>query len=66
MIDEPTEDRAGEGIVDFDAFAAELAAIDAVLERSSRVLAGAVPAHARDPLALVYDLDWDEDARLDT
>src|SRR3954465_5595832 len=64
VIDEPTEDRAGEGVVDDDAFAAELAAIDAVLERSSRALAGAVPPRAQDPLALVYDLDWDEGARL--
>ena len=34
------------------------------LERSSRALAGAVPPRAQDPLALVYDLDWDEGARL--
>jgi hypothetical protein len=65
LIDEPTEERAGEGIVDDDAFAAELAAIDAVLERSNRVLAGAAPTRTQDPLALVYDLDWDEGARLD-
>ena len=26
----------------------------------ARVLAGAVPPRAQDPLALVYDLDWDE------
>src|SRR3954470_8347542 len=64
VIDEPTEERAGEGVVDDDALAAELAAIDAVLERSSRALAGAVPPRAQDPLALVYDLDWDEGARL--
>ena len=64
MIHEPTEEKAGEGACDDDAFAAELAAIDAVLERSSRALAGAVPPRAQDPLALVYDLDWDEGARL--
>ena len=64
VIHEPTEEKAGEGACDDDAFAAELAAIDAVLERSSRVLAGAVPPRAQDPLALVYDLDWDEGARL--
>ncbi len=58
------EEKAGEGACDDDAFAAELAAIDAVLERSSRALAGAVPPRAQDPLALVYDLDWDEGARL--
>src|SRR4051812_23882470 len=63
VIHEPTEEKAGEGACDDDAFAAELAAIDAVLERSSRALAGAVPPRAQDPLALVYDLDWDEGAR---
>ena len=62
---EPDTKRGGEGASDEDAFAAELAAIDAVLERSSRVLAGAVPPRTQDPLALVYDLDWDESARLD-
>jgi hypothetical protein len=62
---EPEEERAGEGAFDDDAFAAELAAIDAVLERSTRVLAGAVPPRAQDPLALVYDLDWDEADRLE-
>src|SRR4051812_26457802 len=64
VIHEPAEAKAGEGACDDDAFAAELAAIDAVLERSSRALAGAVPPRAQDPLALVYDLDWDEGARL--
>src|SRR3954468_11961634 len=62
---EPEEERAGEGAFDDDAFVAELAAIDALLERSSRVLAGAAPPRAQDPLALVYDLDWDEADRLE-
>jgi hypothetical protein len=53
-----------EGASDDD-FAAELAAVDALLERSTRVLAGAAPARAQDPLALVYDLDWNEGARLE-
>ena len=64
VIYEPTAEKAGEGAGDDDAFAAELAAIDAVLARASRVLAGAVPPRAQDPLVLVYDLDWDEGARL--
>ena len=59
------EEKAGEGGFDGDAFAAELAAIDTLLERSTRVLAGAVPPRAQDPLALVYDLDWDEADRLE-
>src|SRR5215204_4132285 len=63
--DEIEDERGGEGASDDEAFTAELAAIDTLLERSTRVLAGAAPARAQDPLALVYDLDWDEGARLD-
>src|SRR3954447_19620232 len=62
---EPEEERAGEGAIDDDAFAAQLAAIDVLLERSTRVLAGSLPPRAQDPLALVYDLDWDEADRLE-
>src|SRR5215213_3171868 len=40
-------ERTGEGGFDDDAFTAELAAIDALLERSTRVLAGAVPPARR-------------------
>jgi hypothetical protein len=64
QADESKDEREGEGGFDDEGFAAELAAVDALLERSNRVLAGATPARAQDPLALVYDLDWDEGARL--
>jgi hypothetical protein len=55
---ETDDEREGEGGFDDEGFAAELAAVDALLERSNRVLAGATPARAHDPLALIYDLDW--------
>src|SRR4051812_24104643 len=60
----PGAERGGEGDLDDDVFGAELAAIDALLERSNRVLAGTAPGRAQDPLALIYDLDWNEGARL--
>ena len=56
-----------------DPLAEEFAAIDAVLARSTKVLEGGVMPAAGKPASvtgrqpqngLVYDLDWDEDARL--
>lgn len=51
-----------------DPLAAELAAIDVALARSDTALAAARapgPVRAREKDPLVYDLDWDEDERLD-
>jgi hypothetical protein len=51
-----------------DPLAAELAAIDAVLARSDAAIAEAKTPRrdaAREKESLVYDLDWDEDERLE-
>jgi len=52
-----------------DALAAHMSAIDAVIERSKRLLEGAtggvrLQASSRDRDPIVYEPDWDEDARL--
>ncbi|MBP0580679.1 DUF1612 and helix-turn-helix domain-containing protein [Labrys sp. LIt4] len=49
---------------DDQAWAAELAAIDAVVSRSSAVLAGEV-ASSPNRKPDIYDADWDEEARLE-
>lgn len=63
--------EAGEATeeVEDDALAAEFAEIDALLARSSKLLGGAdiAPARPRQDdtrLAVFYDEDWDENARL--
>ncbi|WP_234631853.1 RHE_PE00001 family protein [Agrobacterium vitis] len=61
------EEPATEGSVD-DAFQAELDRFDAVLKRSETVLDGVgkmrLRPRAEDPQAVVYDPDWNEEARL--
>lgn len=63
-----TGEREGEDTGgDVNGFDAELDAIDAVLARSEAVLkrAAAPTLATRDRDPVVYDLDWDEDARLE-
>lgn len=57
--DEVDGKHAGDG----DALSQEFAAIDAALARSRRALQ-IEPAHRPERDPLVYDLDWDEDARM--
>ncbi len=67
QVDAAGEGNGKNGDDDDSAFDAEFAAIDAVLARSEALLnSAAVPTNrSRDRDPLVYDLDWDEDARLE-
>ena len=67
QVDAAGEGEGEESNNDAGPLDSELAAIDAVLARSEAVLKEAVAptSRSRDRDPLVYDLDWDEDARLE-
>jgi hypothetical protein len=60
------DDGGGEGDQGGDSWAKTLAAVDAAVARSARVLAGETVAPREKPkrASLIYDLDWDEESRL--
>jgi hypothetical protein len=69
----PTGSASADERDEEDALAAEFAEIDAILARSERVLEagrslseGRPMAASADPLGLVHDEEWDEEARLST
>src|SRR5690606_40897181 len=67
-----SEDLNDEEQEEDDPLAEQFAALDAVLERTSQLLEGKVPpkrapepaAEQRDRPSIIYDHDWDEDARM--
>lgn len=67
-----SEDLNDEEQEENDPLAEQFAALDAVLERTSQLLEGKVPpkrapepaSEQRDRPSIIYDHDWDEDARM--
>src|SRR5260221_13957678 len=67
-VDRGDDSPAAElGLVDDpdDRFAATFAAVDAAMVRTEQTLAGKSRRHRPERDPLVYDLDWDEDARIE-
>jgi hypothetical protein len=72
MATDPEDDLDVAEPIDVDPLAEQFAALDAVLQRTTQLLDGKMlartvnepPVESRERPSIVYDLDWDEDARM--